>query len=656
MRQHCLPIALLLTTHLWAADANPPAQMDQTGFDTWAHKTVVLPPQNSSRTGAWQLVSQSGTIVAQGTLPSPQAWAPAGGSAQPIVLPTDLPVGTYKLMQGSDRLSADFVVRKRAIEPALKGAIRSFYYQRTAIALESKYAGQWARAAGHPDDNVKYHSSTNKSGTLSSPKGWYDAGDYNKYIVNSGITCWLLLNLAETRPEFVDTLSLNIPESGDAVPDLLDEIRWNLEWMLTMQDPADGGVYHKLTSLGFSGFVMPDADKSDRYVVMKASPATLDFAATMAAASRVYAKTDSVFAAKCLTAAKNAWTWAGGNKGRYYSQPSDVATGEYGDSNEKDEQFTAAVELALATKDLSYFTSYQSQITSKWGIPSWSNVGMLGVYTIAANPAFFGTSAATAKQVVTDTANALVTLWKNSGWAVAMRAGDFTWGSNSFGAHNGLHLMLAWRATGDSNYLAAADDMLGYLLGRNPLSVSFVTGFGTKSPMKPHHRPSGADNIAEPVPGFLVGGPHSGGQDIGQYDCKTSYLVNGAPAKSWLDDQCSYATNEVAINWSAAFVALAGQLAAAHLEQEQKALGVAPRARVPDIRLARWIERGNALLVDAGAPVRLRLVDASGSVLWTTSLPGRASATSVTVPATDGPSWAVFDAPKGRQILSRPGI
>jgi endoglucanase len=656
MRQLSI-FVIALGSRLWAADANPLAQLDQTGFDTWARKTLVLPPQNGgARSGAWQLVSVAdGKTVAQGTLPSAMSWAPANESVQPVALPADLPAGTYKLMQGSDRLSADFVVRKRAIEHVLKGAIRSFYYQRTAIALESKYAGQWARAAGHPDNNVKYHSSTGKSGNLSSSKGWYDAGDYNKYIVNSGITCWLLLHLAETRPEFVDTLSLNIPESGNSVPDLLDEIRWNLDWMLTMQDPSDGGVYHKLTSLDFTDFIMPDADKTDRYVVMKSSPATLDFAMVMAMASRVYAKSDATFAAKCLAAAKSAWDWGNKNKGAYYKQPSDVKTGEYGDNNDADERFAAAVELALATKDLSYFSSYQSQIGSKWGVPGWGSVGMLGVYTLAANPEVFGTSAATAKKVITDTADALVNVWKNSGWAVPMRNNDFVWGSNSVGAHNGLHLALAWRATGDTNYLAAADDMLGYLMGRNPLRISWVTGFGTKYPMKPHHRPSGADNIAEPVPGFLIGGPHSGGQDVGQYSCKNNYVVNGAPAKSWIDDECSYATNEIAINWSAAFVALAGQLAAAHLQQELEDLGAAPLAR-PAIRVARWIDRGNALVVDAGDPIRLRLVDATGSVLWSASLPSRATSTRIAVPSSKVLSWAVLEAGNGRQILSRPAL
>lgn len=652
MRSFVLP--LVATPCLWAADANPLAQLDQTGFDTWARKTLVLPPQNgSARTGTWQLVSvQDGKTVAEGTLPPAANWGPANESAQPFVLPTKLASGTYKLMDGSNRLSADFTVKARAIEPVLKGALKSFYYQRTAMNLDSKYAGQWARPSGFPDNNVKYHASTGKTGTMSSPKGWFDAGDYNKYIVNSGITCWLLLNLAETRPELFDTLSLNIPESGDKVPDILDEIRWNLDWMLTMQD-TDGGVHHKLTSLDFSKFIMPDADKSDRYVVMKSSPATLDFAMTMAAASRVYAKHDATFAAKCLAAAKSAWTWANANKGKYYTQPSDVKTGEYGDNNESDEQFSAAVELALATRDLSYFTPVQSKMSS-WSIPAWPTVGMLGVYTVAANPEFFGDAAVSARKVVADTANALVASWKASGWAVPMRSGDFVWGSNSVAAHNGLHLVLAWRTTRDSSHLAAADDMLGYLMGRNPLQLSWVTGFGKRWSMKPHHRPSGADNITEPVPGFLIGGPHSGGQDVNEYGCKTNYVVNGAPAKSWIDDECSYATNEIAINWSASFTALAGHLAAAHMQQAEEDLGVSPIPK--SISVIRWSDMGRTLAIDAGPAVRLRMVDATGATLWTASLPNRSDATVLALPRTASPAWIKAESIEGSQILSRPSL
>src|SRR5205823_2120648 len=172
------------------------------------------------------------------------------------------------------------------------GAIKGFYYQRTAIDLPVKYAGQWARPAGHPDTRVLIHpsaaSADRPAGTvISSPKGWYDAGDYNKYIVNSGITMGTLLSLCEDFPDYIKKLNTNIPESTNNVPDVLDEVLWNLRWMLTMQDPADGGVYHKLTNASFDGMVMPDKATKERYVVAKSITATLDFAAVMAQASRV---------------------------------------------------------------------------------------------------------------------------------------------------------------------------------------------------------------------------------------------------------------------------------------------------------------------------------------------------------------------------------
>lgn len=106
---------------------------------------------------------------------------------------------------------------------------------------------------------------------ISSPGGWYDAGDYNKYIVNSGISTYTLLGAYEHNPEYFDTLKLNIPESNNKIPDILDEALYNIKWMLTMQD-ADGGVYHKLTNPNFDGFIMPDEADQKRYVVEKQLP------------------------------------------------------------------------------------------------------------------------------------------------------------------------------------------------------------------------------------------------------------------------------------------------------------------------------------------------------------------------------------------------
>ena len=138
-----------------------------------------------------------------------------------------------------------------------------------------------------------------------------------------------------------------------------------------------------------------------------------------------------------------------------------------------------------------------------------------------------------------------------------MAGKDFIWGSNAVVLNQGMMLVQAYRITGKRDYLDAAQSALDYTLGRNPLGVSYVTGFGTRSPMHPHHRPSVADGIAAPVPGWLVGGPNPGQQDA--KDCKATYRAK-EPALSWLDDACSYASNEVAINWNAPLVYVAAAL------------------------------------------------------------------------------------------------
>jgi endoglucanase len=137
------------------------------------------------------------------------------------------------------------------------------------------------------------------------------------------------------------------------------------------------------------------------------------------------------------------------------------------------------------------------------------------------------------------------------GWLTS----DFVWGSNSNAANQGILLLHAYRMKGNKLYFQAALDNADYLLGRNATGYCFVTGFGGKSPMRPHHRPSVADGITEPVPGFLVGGPNPFRQDQCNYaftETETAYT----------DDDCSYASNEIAINWNAPAVYLFNALEA----------------------------------------------------------------------------------------------
>src|SRR5215203_1215121 len=454
--------------------------------------------------------------------------------------------------------------------------LKGFYYIRASMPLTPSFAGKWHRSAGHPDTDVLIHPSAiseqRPGGTIiSSPGGWYDAGDYNKYIVNSGITMGTLLSAYEDFIPYFETLKTNIPESSDRVPDILNEAVYNLRWMLTMQDPNDGGVYHKCTNAVFDGMVMPGVTKAHRYVVQKSTAAALDFAAVTAQAARIMRKFEKAFprlADSCLHAAAFAWQWAVKNPAVIYSQREinpkfdpDITTGEYGDRRFTDEWLWAAAELFSTTKSRVYYDTVASRMRDPVSLPSWGNVAMLGYYTFIrssmALPAYSSMVVSQMKDSVLHMANDFVSKSMSNAFATVMGQSvrDFIWGSNAVAANEGILLLNAYIISKDKKYLNGAVTNLDYLLGRNATGYCFVTGIGSKSPMHPHHRPSEADGIVEPVPGLLAGGPNPGKQDGCNYPFSE-------PETAYLDDVCSYASNEIAINWNAPVVYLANALEA----------------------------------------------------------------------------------------------
>ncbi|HEY9047505.1 MAG TPA: glycoside hydrolase family 9 protein [Ohtaekwangia sp.] len=478
--------------------------------------------------------------------------------------------GSYTVVVPGTGTSYPFEIRANVHDAVAKGAARGFYYQRLSTDLPEKYAGQWHRAAGEPDNHVLIHpsaaSANRPAGTvISSPRGWLDAGDYNKYIVNSGITMGTLLSLYEDYPKYVESIALNIPESNNALPDLLDETLWNLRWMLTMQDPADGGVYHKLTNAKFDGMIMPDKATTTRYVVQKGTAATLDFAAVTAQAARVfrqYEKQLPGLADSCIAASKKAWQWAKQNPSIVYDQDAmnkafdpDVTTGGYGDHEFTDEFVWAASELYTTTKDEQYIAAVTVLPHNATPLPAWGQVRLLGYYTLIRHQASLPASARekveTMKQGIIHFADSLINGVDKRAFNSVMGGSrrDYIWGSSSVAANQGIELIQAYRITKDKKYIQYALSNLDFLLGKNGTGYSFLTGFGDKPTMHPHHRPSIADGIEEPVPGLLAGGPNPGMQD------KCSYPSSVAD-EAYSDTDCSYASNEIAINWNAPFVYL----------------------------------------------------------------------------------------------------
>ncbi|MBQ5948671.1 heme-degrading domain-containing protein [Massilia sp. ST3] len=557
-----LALPLLLIAGAAGAQSNT-IKLNQLGFLPQSQKLAVVPQGAGER---FEVIGADGKPAFAGKLGAATSWAPSGETVRVADFSWLSKPGAYRLKVEGLPLSDPFTVAQDGYRALNSAALKAFYLNRAGIALDPKHAGRWARPAGHPDDKVLVHASAastaRPAGTvLSSPKGWYDAGDYNKYVVNSGISTYTLLAALEHFPQWFARQDIGIPESGNGVPDILDEAMWNLEWMLSMQDPLDGGVYHKLTNLRFDGMVMPHAvGKEPRYVVAKGTAAALDFAATMAAASRVLAKHDQQWpgmSAKMLAAAERAWQWAAAHPAAVFKNPAGVVTGEYGDAHLEDEFAWAAAELYIATGKEAYHKALRPETVAATA-PSWSDVRGLAWMSLAQHrDRLKAPDAALAASRLDGLARQLVQEWRSSGYRVPIKGSEMVWGSNAVILNQAMMLLQAYRLNGAQDYLLAAQSALDYVLGRNATGYSFVTGFGTRSTLHPHHRPSMADGVDLPVPGWLAGGPNPGQQD--KKDCPVSY-PSALPALSYIDHGCSYAANEVAINWNAPLVYVSAAL------------------------------------------------------------------------------------------------
>ena len=463
-------------------------------------------------------------------------------------------------------------IKQHALTALTQGAIRAFYLNRSGIAIDAQYGDEFARPLGHPDTHVMIHPSAASPGRpagtiISSPLGWYDAGDFNKYIVNSAYSVSLMLCSYEQNRAYYDALKVRIPEEGNQTPDLLDELMFNLRWMLTMQDPYDGGVYHKLTTPNFEGMIMPTDCRQQRYVVQKSVTASYDFAACMAQAARIYKNSKDYphFSAHAEAAALAAYHWAEQHPSAFYNQNEHnkhfepaVNTGEYGDGNATDERFWAATELFLLTEDPFFHDAAKQVMPTQFVLPSWGNVGSLGTLDWLLCPD--DELGKASRDMLLAYAKTLMAQLPASGFATPSgnSARDFGWGclSEVF-CVNGMVLLYAHRLTGDQSYLRAAQANMDYILGRNATGYCYVTGFGTKGSKDPHHRLSVADAVDHPFPGMPVGGPNPGQQD--SHEAGVTY-PSREPDESYVDVFQSYASNEIAINWTAALVALAGWL------------------------------------------------------------------------------------------------
>lgn len=458
--------------------------------------------------------------------------------------------GTYRIETEDGQSSYPFVISEAVYEEAHQALLKAFYYFRCGMELEEKYAGPWKHAACHLTPALVYGEEPR---TVDAWGGWHDAGDYGKYVAPGAKAAADLLLAYECYPQAFQR-AVPLPESDGVLPDVLHECRYELEWLLRMQDGGSGGAFHKLTTLQFPGpDVMPEEDTAALYITPISATATGCFAGVMAMAARVYAPYDAAFAASCLRAAERAWAWLERHP-EYpgFRNPPEIVTGEYGDEQDQDERYWAAAELYRTTGDARYHEAFR-ELAGQGAFDQyelgWADMGGYGTISYLMSGKEREQDAELAARLLAglqQRAAELATVSSQDGFGISLKPEQYIWGSNMLVMNHAMLLLIAGRLSGSTTYERCALEHVHYLFGANVVGMSFVTGFGSRPILHPHHRPSEGDGVEAPVPGLVSGGPNYGKQD----DYAREHLADKAPAASFADVMESYATNEVTIYWN----------------------------------------------------------------------------------------------------------
>ncbi len=573
---------------------------NQVGYFTNREKHATL-ISDETKAVSFSVLDTSGKEVFSGKSEPKGLDADSGDNVHLLDFSDMTETGTFTLKAG-DAVSREFTVGgTETYSGMLYDALNYFYQNRSGIEIESQYitsgdTQKLAHAAGHVTDSARITTDWNdlqsNGGSQDVTGGWYDAGDHGKYVINGGISLWLMQNQYEralnkgTEAAYADG-TMALPEQSNSYPDLLDEARYEMEWMLKMM-VQDGEykdmVYHKVHDIKWTALGMAPADDTEERILKPPTTcAALNLAACAAQASRLWQAYDPAFAQQCLTAAKAAYTAAQAHPDMFAPIDQSVGGGAYGDDNATDEFYWAACELYLTTGEESYRkdleqSQYAYQVPTELsggedagtaGSFDWGNTSALGTLSLALHPDVLdGKNVEKVIHAITQAADVHKERSENQGYGQPYAQSKlsnsdsdsgYVWGSNSFVADNSIIMAIAYDFTADENYLNGVLSGMNYLLGCNPNDISYVTGYGTHASMYPHHR-YWANLIAEEFPlapsGVLVGGPNSGMQDpwVQGSGWKKGEI---APAKCYMDHIEAWSVNECTINWNAPLAWLA---------------------------------------------------------------------------------------------------
>ncbi|GAA3084707.1 cellulase [Streptomyces roseofulvus] len=560
-------------------DTGPRVRVNQVAYLPRGPKNATLVTE-ATEPLPWQLKNARGTVVARGRTVPRGLDASSGQRVHSIDFGRHRAPGRGFTLVADGETSHPFDIGTEAYDRLRVDAAKFYYTQRSGTPVRDDLRPGYGRAAGHVgtapnrgDDRVPCQPGL-CSYTLDVTGGWYDAGDHGKYVVNGGISVWQLLSTYERalhartgRPEALGDGTLTLPESGNGVPDILDEARWELEFLLKMQvpdgEPLAGMAHHKVHDEQWTGLpLMPADDPQKRELHPPTTAATLNLAATAAQAARLYDAYDPRFAATALAAARTAWAAALAHPDVLASENDGIGGGAYADRNVADEFYWAAAELYLTTGEKEFEDHVLASPVHTADIFGpiafdWAGTAVPARLDLATVPSRLPGRDRVRHSVRTGADRYLATLRAHPyGMPYAPEGQKYDWGSTHQILNNAVVLATAHDLTGGAKYRDGALQSMDYVLGRNALNLSYVTGYGEVSARNQHSRWYARQldpALPHPPAGSLAGGPNSSIQD----PVAQAKLKGCVGQFCYVDDIQSWSTNELTVNWNAALTWMA---------------------------------------------------------------------------------------------------
>ncbi|NIK76209.1 endoglucanase [Paenibacillus castaneae] len=540
-------------------------KVDQVGYGTKHTKLAIVEGEYPAEASFALIDAVSGEQVFTGILTDPIQ----DEASQQVVRHADFSEfqtsGVYQIAVEGAGNSYPFEIGDNPYQAALATIMRSYTLQRAGVDIDDPITGL-KQKAGHTqdakaeiffDDGVSH-----KGAVIDVSGGWYDAGDYGKYIPPAAVTVAQIMLAYDLNPGAFPMGQLKLPEGlqslekQQSMPDVLAEVKVELEWMLRMQR-ADGAVYHKVSGAEWTGFVTPDTDTQTRYVFGLTSYGTAQFVGAAALGARIYKPFDHEFSEMLLAAAEKAQSFLTANPSALFRQDpgQDNGSGGYGKTTDTEERLWALAELFRTTGDIKYSDTLTKQfdflLKRSPQAVNWGNTQLLGQWAYYNAEKTEDQWKVMIRKAITSRADELIVQTEADGYLNTLKLTEYTWASVKTGAANGCLLMIANVMQPNETYEAAALEQLHHVFGRSATGYSYVTGIGSRFPVVPHHRINSSTGVL--IPGLVVGGPNRYGGDPDLDRVKDKL----APAKAYLDVRGSYSSNEYAIDYNAPVVLLA---------------------------------------------------------------------------------------------------